>query len=71
MKTQFVILIVAIVILQLISQSEALWGALLGLGSTLLSKLGKRGVQNMDQFDDIFEPELSEADLRYLQDLLR
>uniref|UniRef100_P0DRH3 Antimicrobial peptide VpCT1 n=1 Tax=Mesomexovis punctatus TaxID=1532993 RepID=NDBT1_MESPU len=70
MKNQFAVLLVALVLLQLFSQSEAFWSTLLSIGKSLL---GKRGLRNFDleQMDDTYEPELSEADLRYLQDLLR
>nr|I0DEB3.1 RecName: Full=Amphipathic peptide VmCT1; Short=CT1; AltName: Full=Non-disulfide-bridged peptide 4.13; Short=NDBP-4.13; AltName: Full=Non-disulfide-bridged peptide 5.13; Short=NDBP-5.13; Flags: Precursor [Vaejovis smithi]AFH87944.1 CT1 precursor [Vaejovis mexicanus] len=68
MKTQFVILIVAVVLLQLISHSEAFLGALWNVAKSVF---GKRGLRNFDDLDDTFEPEMSEADLKYLQDLLR
>uniref|UniRef100_A0A1W7RB19 Antimicrobial peptide n=1 Tax=Hadrurus spadix TaxID=141984 RepID=A0A1W7RB19_9SCOR len=70
MKTQFIVLMVAIVFLQLLSQSEAI----LGLVSTLLNLFGKRDLRNLDfdQFDDMFDqPEISAADMKFLQDLLR
>uniref|UniRef100_A0A1W7RB20 Antimicrobial peptide n=1 Tax=Hadrurus spadix TaxID=141984 RepID=A0A1W7RB20_9SCOR len=70
MKTQFVVLMVAIVFLQLLSQSEAI----VGLVSTLMKLFGKRDLRNLDfdQFDDMFDqPEISAADMKFLQDLLR
>uniref|UniRef100_A0A1W7RB05 Antimicrobial peptide n=1 Tax=Hadrurus spadix TaxID=141984 RepID=A0A1W7RB05_9SCOR len=71
MKTQFVVLLVAIVFLQLLSQSEAMIGAMIG---ALANLLGKRDLRNLDldQFDDMFDqPEISAADMKFLQDLLR
>nr|I0DEB4.1 RecName: Full=Amphipathic peptide CT2; Short=VmCT2; AltName: Full=Non-disulfide-bridged peptide 4.14; Short=NDBP-4.14; AltName: Full=Non-disulfide-bridged peptide 5.14; Short=NDBP-5.14; Flags: Precursor [Vaejovis smithi]AFH87945.1 CT2 precursor [Vaejovis mexicanus] len=69
MKTQFVILIVAVVLLQLIANSEAFLSTLWNAAKSIFGKRGLRNLDNLD--DDIFEPEMSEADLRYLQDLLR
>uniref|UniRef100_A0A1W7RAZ2 Antimicrobial peptide n=1 Tax=Hadrurus spadix TaxID=141984 RepID=A0A1W7RAZ2_9SCOR len=71
MKTQFVVLMVAIVFLQLLSQSEAF---ITGLLNTLSNMFGKRDLRNLDldQFDDMFDqPEISAADMKFLQDLLR
>uniref|UniRef100_T1E7M2 CYLIP-Cer-3 n=1 Tax=Cercophonius squama TaxID=1330404 RepID=T1E7M2_9SCOR len=68
MKTQFIILVLAVVLLQMFSQTDAflsgIWNAVKGI-------LGKRGVRNLDQFDDIFEPDMSDADMRVLQQLYR
>nr|P0C8W1.1 RecName: Full=Non-disulfide-bridged peptide 5.5; Short=NDBP-5.5; Flags: Precursor [Hadrurus gertschi] len=71
MKTQFIVLIVAIVFLQLLSQSEAIFSAIAGLLSNLLGKRDLRHL-DLDQFDDMFDqPEISAADMKFLQDLLR
>nr|AOF40228.1 venom peptide HtAMP3 [Hadogenes troglodytes] len=68
MKTQFVVLLVALVLLQMFAQSEAIWGALL---SGVADLLGKRGLKNLDDFDDIFDDDLSSADLEFLKQLMR
>uniref|UniRef100_A0A1V1WBK9 Putative NDBP n=1 Tax=Superstitionia donensis TaxID=311983 RepID=A0A1V1WBK9_9SCOR len=74
MKTQFLVLIVALVFTQIFSEAEAagFWGKLWeGVKSVGKSLLGKRGLRNVDQFDDLYEPDLSPADLKFLQELLR
>uniref|UniRef100_T1DEI3 CYLIP-Cer-1 n=1 Tax=Cercophonius squama TaxID=1330404 RepID=T1DEI3_9SCOR len=68
MKTQFIILVLAVVFLQMFSQTDAflstVWNAVKGI-------FGKRGVRNLDQFDHLFEPDMSDADMRYLKQLFR
>uniref|UniRef100_P0DRH4 Antimicrobial peptide VpCT2 n=1 Tax=Mesomexovis punctatus TaxID=1532993 RepID=NDBT2_MESPU len=71
MKTQLVVLIVALVFMQLFAQSEAFWSTIWNAAKSLIGKRGLRNLDDLDQFDDSFEPELSEADLKYLEDLLR
>uniref|UniRef100_A0A1V1WC01 Putative NDBP n=1 Tax=Superstitionia donensis TaxID=311983 RepID=A0A1V1WC01_9SCOR len=73
MKSQLVVLIVALVFMQMFSESEAgFWGNVWeGIKSVGKNLLGKRGLRNMDQFDDLYEPDLSPADLKFLQELLR
>uniref|UniRef100_A0A224XGS5 Putative Non Disulfide Bridge Peptide n=1 Tax=Megacormus gertschi TaxID=1843536 RepID=A0A224XGS5_9SCOR len=69
MKTQFVILIVAMVLVQMFSQSDATFWE--GLWNGIKSVVGKRGLKNLD-FDDLSEPEMSDADLnRFLRELMR
>uniref|UniRef100_A0A1W7RB07 Antimicrobial peptide n=1 Tax=Hadrurus spadix TaxID=141984 RepID=A0A1W7RB07_9SCOR len=71
MKTQFIVLMVAIVFLQFLSQSEAFLGEMI---NGLVKLIGKRDLRNLDfnQFDDMFDqPEISAADMKFLQDLLR
>uniref|UniRef100_A0A1V1WBL7 Putative NDBP n=1 Tax=Superstitionia donensis TaxID=311983 RepID=A0A1V1WBL7_9SCOR len=72
MKTQFVILIVALVLMQMFAESEAIFGA---IWNGIKSLFGKRGLRDLDlddnMFDDMYEPELSAADLKMLQDLFR
>uniref|UniRef100_T1DMR8 CYLIP-Uro-4 n=1 Tax=Urodacus manicatus TaxID=1330407 RepID=T1DMR8_UROMN len=68
MKNQFVLLLLAIVFLQLISQSDAFFSALL---SGIKSLFGKRGLENMDKFDELFDGKLSDADLDFLRELTR
>nr|P0C8W2.1 RecName: Full=Non-disulfide-bridged peptide 5.6; Short=NDBP-5.6; Flags: Precursor [Hadrurus gertschi] len=68
MKTQVIIFIMAVVFLQLLSQSEAF------IFDLLKKLVGKRELRNidLDQFDDMFdEPEISAADMRFLQELLK
>uniref|UniRef100_A0A1V1WC73 Putative NDBP n=1 Tax=Superstitionia donensis TaxID=311983 RepID=A0A1V1WC73_9SCOR len=74
MKTQLVFLIVALVLVQMFSGSDAegFWGKLWsGVKSAASSILGKRGLKNIDQYDDFYEPDLSAADLKLLQELFR
>uniref|UniRef100_A0A1V1WBL3 Putative NDBP n=1 Tax=Superstitionia donensis TaxID=311983 RepID=A0A1V1WBL3_9SCOR len=73
MKTQFVILIVALVFMQMFSESEAgfwgdVWSGIKTVGKNLL---GKRGLKKLDQYDDMYEPDLDAADLEFLKELLR
>nr|I0DEB6.1 RecName: Full=Amphipathic peptide CT2; Short=VsCT2; AltName: Full=Non-disulfide-bridged peptide 5.12; Short=NDBP-5.12; Flags: Precursor [Mesomexovis subcristatus]AFH87947.1 CT2 precursor [Mesomexovis subcristatus] len=68
MKTQIVILIVAVLFLQLVSQSDAF---LKGIIDTVSKLFGKRGLKNLDQYNDLFDGEISDADIKYLQDLMR
>uniref|UniRef100_P0DRH5 Antimicrobial peptide VpCT3 n=1 Tax=Mesomexovis punctatus TaxID=1532993 RepID=NDBT3_MESPU len=68
MKTQIVILIVAVLVLQLVSQSDAF---LQGIIDTVGKWLGKRGLKNLDQYNDLFDGEISDADIKFLQDLMR
>nr|I0DEB5.1 RecName: Full=Amphipathic peptide CT1; Short=VsCT1; AltName: Full=Non-disulfide-bridged peptide 5.11; Short=NDBP-5.11; Flags: Precursor [Mesomexovis subcristatus]AFH87946.1 CT1 precursor [Mesomexovis subcristatus] len=68
MKTQIVILIVAVLFLQLVSQSDAF---LKGIIDTVSNWLGKRGLKNLDQYNDLFDGEISDADIKFLKDLMR
>nr|L0GCI6.1 RecName: Full=Antimicrobial peptide UyCT3; Short=CT3; AltName: Full=Non-disulfide-bridged peptide 4.17; Short=NDBP-4.17; AltName: Full=Non-disulfide-bridged peptide 5.15; Short=NDBP-5.15; Flags: Precursor [Urodacus yaschenkoi]AGA82755.1 antimicrobial peptide CT3-NDBP-5.15 precursor [Urodacus yaschenkoi] len=68
MKNQFVLLLLAIVFLQMIFQSDAILSA---IWSGIKSLFGKRGLENMDKFDELFDGDLSEADLDFLKELMR
>uniref|UniRef100_T1DEJ9 CYLIP-Uro-5 n=1 Tax=Urodacus manicatus TaxID=1330407 RepID=T1DEJ9_UROMN len=68
MKNQFVLLFLTIVFLQMISQSDAIFKA---IWSGIKSLFGKRGLENMDKFDELFDGDFSEADLDFLRELTR
>nr|P0DJ03.1 RecName: Full=Peptide Hp1035; AltName: Full=Non-disulfide-bridged peptide 5.10; Short=NDBP-5.10; Flags: Precursor [Heterometrus petersii] len=70
MKTQFVILLVALVLFQMFAQSEAIFSA---IGGFLKSIFGKRGLQDldMDDLDQLFDGEISQADINFLNQLMR
>nr|L0GAZ8.1 RecName: Full=Antimicrobial peptide UyCT5; Short=CT5; AltName: Full=Non-disulfide-bridged peptide 4.18; Short=NDBP-4.18; AltName: Full=Non-disulfide-bridged peptide 5.20; Short=NDBP-5.20; Flags: Precursor [Urodacus yaschenkoi]AGA82756.1 antimicrobial peptide CT5-NDBP-5.16 precursor [Urodacus yaschenkoi] len=68
MKNQFAILLLAVVFLQLISQSDAIWSA---IWSGIKGLLGKRGLKNADRLDELFDGDISDADLDFLRELMR
>nr|AOF40227.1 venom peptide HtAMP2 [Hadogenes troglodytes] len=68
MRTQLAVLLVALVLLRMIAQSEALWGE---IWNTVKGLIGKRGLRNLDDLDDVFDDDLSAADLEFLKQLMR
>uniref|UniRef100_T1E6X5 CYLIP-Uro-1 n=1 Tax=Urodacus manicatus TaxID=1330407 RepID=T1E6X5_UROMN len=68
MKAQFVILVVALILFQMFSQSDAF---LEGLWNGIKSVFGKRGLKNLDNLDELFDGEISDADIKFLRELMR
>nr|P0DJO4.1 RecName: Full=Amphipathic peptide CT2; Short=StCT2; AltName: Full=Non-disulfide-bridged peptide 4.15; Short=NDBP-4.15; AltName: Full=Non-disulfide-bridged peptide 5.17; Short=NDBP-5.17; Flags: Precursor [Scorpiops tibetanus] len=67
MKTQFAVLIISMILMQMLVQTEAgFWGK---LWEGVKSAIGKRSLRNQDQFDNMFDSDLSDADLKLLDDL--
>nr|API81326.1 toxin protein [Hemiscorpius lepturus] len=62
MKTQLAILLISLFLFQMFSQSDAF------LGGLLSSIFGKRALNDLDDLDELFDEEMSNADL---EDLLR
>uniref|UniRef100_A0A1V1WBL6 Putative NDBP n=1 Tax=Superstitionia donensis TaxID=311983 RepID=A0A1V1WBL6_9SCOR len=76
MKTQLVILAVALVYMQVFTESDAYFWTYtfpkhLFTRTPSPSLLGKSKLRNWDQFNDLYESDLSSADLKFLQKLLR
>nr|H2CYR5.1 RecName: Full=Cytotoxic linear peptide; Flags: Precursor [Pandinus cavimanus]AEX09223.1 cytotoxic linear peptide precursor [Pandinus cavimanus] len=67
MKTQFAILLIALVLFQMFSQSEAFLG---GLWKAMSNLLGKRGLNELDDLDELFDGEISQADIDFLKELM-
>uniref|UniRef100_A0A224XGG9 Putative Non Disulfide Bridge Peptide n=1 Tax=Megacormus gertschi TaxID=1843536 RepID=A0A224XGG9_9SCOR len=67
MKSQFAILVITVILMQMLVQTEAdIWGS---IWNGVKSVLGKRGLKKLDQLDDGFDSDLSDADLKYLEDM--
>nr|AOF40243.1 venom peptide HtAMP18 [Hadogenes troglodytes] len=69
MKAQFAILVISMMLLQLIVQTES--GFLGNLWEGIKTALGKRGLRNLDDFQDFLDSDTSDADLRMLRDMFR
>nr|AOF40238.1 venom peptide HtAMP13 [Hadogenes troglodytes] len=69
MKAQFAILVISMMLLQLIVQTES--GFLGNLWEGIKTALGKRGLRNLDDFQDFLDSDTSDADLRTLGDMFR
>nr|AOF40242.1 venom peptide HtAMP17 [Hadogenes troglodytes] len=69
MKAQFAVLIISMMLLQLIVQTES--GFLGNLWEGIKSALGKRGLRNSDDFQDFLDFDISDADLRMLRNMFR
>nr|UGN74581.1 La52 [Liocheles australasiae] len=70
MKAQIVLLVITVVLMQMFAQSEAgFWGK---LWEGVKSAIGKRGLRNLDQFDDeLFDSDLSDADAKLLKEIFK
>nr|Q8MTX2.1 RecName: Full=Cytotoxic linear peptide IsCT2; AltName: Full=Non-disulfide-bridged peptide 4.2; Short=NDBP-4.2; AltName: Full=Non-disulfide-bridged peptide 5.3; Short=NDBP-5.3; Contains: RecName: Full=Cytotoxic linear peptide IsCT2f; Flags: Precursor [Opisthacanthus madagascariensis]AAL12486.1 anti-microbial linear peptide IsCT2 precursor [Opisthacanthus madagascariensis] len=71
MKTQFAILLVALVLFQMFAQSEAIFGA---IWNGIKSLFGRRALNNdldLDGLDELFDGEISQADVDFLKELMR
>nr|AOF40233.1 venom peptide HtAMP8 [Hadogenes troglodytes] len=70
MKSQFVILVISVILMQMLVQTE---GGILGnIWEGVKSLFGKRGLRNLDQLDDLFDDsDLSDADLRLMRQMFK
>nr|Q8MMJ7.1 RecName: Full=Cytotoxic linear peptide IsCT; AltName: Full=Non-disulfide-bridged peptide 4.1; Short=NDBP-4.1; AltName: Full=Non-disulfide-bridged peptide 5.2; Short=NDBP-5.2; Contains: RecName: Full=Cytotoxic linear peptide IsCTf; Flags: Precursor [Opisthacanthus madagascariensis]AAM76913.1 cytotoxic linear peptide IsCT1 precursor [Opisthacanthus madagascariensis] len=68
MKTQFAILLVALVLFQMFAQSDAILGK---IWEGIKSLFGKRGLSDLDGLDELFDGEISKADRDFLRELMR
>uniref|UniRef100_C5J887 Amphipathic peptide OcyC2 n=1 Tax=Opisthacanthus cayaporum TaxID=573324 RepID=NDB4T_OPICY len=69
MKTQFAILMIAVVLMQMLVQTE---GGILGkIWEGVKSLIGKRGLKKLDQLDDTFDSDLSDADVKLLREMFK
>nr|R4JNJ5.1 RecName: Full=Pantinin-1; AltName: Full=Non-disulfide-bridged peptide 4.20; Short=NDBP-4.20; AltName: Full=Non-disulfide-bridged peptide 5.21; Short=NDBP-5.21; Flags: Precursor [Pandinus imperator]AGK88380.1 pantinin 1 [Pandinus imperator] len=69
MKTQFVILMITVILMQMLVQTE---GGILGkLWEGFKSIVGKRGLNDRDQLDDLFDSDLSDADIKLLKEMFK
>uniref|UniRef100_T1DPA6 CYLIP-Uro-3 n=1 Tax=Urodacus manicatus TaxID=1330407 RepID=T1DPA6_UROMN len=65
MKTQLAFLAIAVILMQMFAQTEGgFWGK---LWEGVKSAIGKRGLRNLDQVDDLFDSDLSDADAKLLK----
>nr|AOF40230.1 venom peptide HtAMP5 [Hadogenes troglodytes] len=69
MKAQFAILVISMMLLQLIVQTES--GFLGNLWEGIKTAFGKRGLRNLDDSQDLLDSDTSDADLRMLRDMFR
>nr|R4JJN6.1 RecName: Full=Pantinin-3; AltName: Full=Non-disulfide-bridged peptide 4.22; Short=NDBP-4.22; AltName: Full=Non-disulfide-bridged peptide 5.23; Short=NDBP-5.23; Flags: Precursor [Pandinus imperator]AGK88382.1 pantinin 3 [Pandinus imperator] len=67
MKTQFAILLIALVLFQLLSQSDAFLST---IWNGIKSLLGRRGLNELDNLDELFDGEISQADIDFLKELM-
>nr|API81364.1 venom toxin [Hemiscorpius lepturus] len=67
MKTQFAILVITVILMQTFVQTEA--GFLGNLWEGVKSIFGKRGLRNLDQLDDLYDFDLSDADVKLLKEM--
>nr|R4JQZ0.1 RecName: Full=Pantinin-2; AltName: Full=Non-disulfide-bridged peptide 4.21; Short=NDBP-4.21; AltName: Full=Non-disulfide-bridged peptide 5.22; Short=NDBP-5.22; Flags: Precursor [Pandinus imperator]AGK88381.1 pantinin 2 [Pandinus imperator] len=68
MKAQFAILLITLVLFQMFSQSEAIFGA---IWKGISSLLGKRGLNNLNDFDELFDGEITKADLDFMREIMK
>uniref|UniRef100_A0A224X8J5 Putative Non Disulfide Bridge Peptide n=1 Tax=Megacormus gertschi TaxID=1843536 RepID=A0A224X8J5_9SCOR len=69
MKSQFAILVITVILMQMLVHTEAnIWGT---IWSGVKSIFGKRGLRNLDQLDDVFDSDLSDADLKLLKQMFK
>nr|AOF40236.1 venom peptide HtAMP11 [Hadogenes troglodytes] len=69
MKTQFATLVISMMLLQLIVQTES--GFLGNLWEGIKTAFGKRGLRNSNDFQDFLDSDISDADLKMLRDMFR
>nr|API81365.1 venom toxin [Hemiscorpius lepturus] len=73
MKTQFAILVITLILMQTIVQTEAgffgkLWE---GIKGAVSNAIGKRGLRDVDQLDDLYDFDLSDADVKLLREFFK
>nr|P0DJ02.1 RecName: Full=Peptide Hp1090; AltName: Full=Non-disulfide-bridged peptide 4.9; Short=NDBP-4.9; AltName: Full=Non-disulfide-bridged peptide 5.9; Short=NDBP-5.9; Flags: Precursor [Heterometrus petersii] len=68
MKTQFAIFLITLVLFQMFSQSDAIFKA---IWSGIKSLFGKRGLSDLDDLDESFDGEVSQADIDFLKELMQ
>uniref|UniRef100_C5J886 Amphipathic peptide OcyC1 n=1 Tax=Opisthacanthus cayaporum TaxID=573324 RepID=NDB4S_OPICY len=68
MKAQLCILLIALVLFQTFSQSDAILSA---IWSGIKSLFGRRGLNDLDDLDELFDGEISQADVDFLNELMR
>nr|P0DME6.1 RecName: Full=Peptide Hp1036; Flags: Precursor [Heterometrus petersii] len=67
MKTQFAILLITLVLFQMFSQSDAILGK---IWEGIKSIFGKRGLNDLSDLDELFDGEISEADVDFLREIM-
>nr|P0DME8.1 RecName: Full=Peptide Hp1239; Flags: Precursor [Heterometrus petersii] len=67
MKTQFTVLLITLVLFQMLSQSEAI---LSYLWNGIKSIFGKRGLSDLSDLDELFDGEITKADLDLLREIM-
>nr|A0A0C4G4L1.1 RecName: Full=Spiniferin; Flags: Precursor [Heterometrus spinifer]AGK88597.1 spiniferin [Heterometrus spinifer]AGK88598.1 spiniferin [Heterometrus spinifer] len=67
MKTQLAILLITLVLFQMFSQSDAILGE---IWKGIKDILGKRGLNDLSDLDELFDGEISKADLDFLREIM-
>nr|P0DME9.1 RecName: Full=Peptide Hp1412; Flags: Precursor [Heterometrus petersii] len=68
MKTHFAIFLITLFLFQMFSQSDAIFKA---IWSGIKRLCGKRGLSDLYDLDEMFDGEISQADIDFLKELMR
>uniref|UniRef100_P0DY17 Peptide Smp13 n=1 Tax=Scorpio palmatus TaxID=1662106 RepID=NDB43_SCOPA len=68
MKTQFAIFLITLVLFQMFSQSDAI---LQDIWNGIKNLFGKRGLGDHDDLDELFDGEISQADIDFLKEIMQ
>nr|AOF40239.1 venom peptide HtAMP14 [Hadogenes troglodytes] len=72
MKTQVVILLISMIMMQVLVPTEGgFWGSLWEGVKSVIGKRGLRNLEDLDDSDDLFDSDVSDADLRLLKQMFR